>query len=1023
MRRLPRYTLLLMAALLCGGVLCGALLYGAYSVARQEALDNLNAQQTILARQASQGIQDYFGNLRNLAWSVAQNSHVVDLDKEGEKYLQTVLRENAREVLGITRMDAKGVIQFSTPDNSVAGRDITSQEHVARILATHNPVVSDVITSTQGYRTIILHVPVFKGEEFKGSLGVLLNFDAIARRYLAGVRVGETGYAFVYSQKGVLLYSPVPGISGKRYEEVTRDFPELRAVVERMLAGESGTATFTFDRVRDQAPQEVRKHAVFMPINLGDTFWSICVTTPESELLSSLERFGLYLLPLGSMVLLFTALGVALGLRHFVLEKEILRRRETETALRESEERYRSVIENISDVFYRTDALGHLIMLSPSGLALGGYDSADEILGKPIASFWCNPADRERLMAELEKHGSVRDFEVELTNQKGKVILVATSSNFYRDKDGNILGVEGIFRDISQRKRDEAALEESARRFHTLFDNMVEGVALCTLVRDASGKPVNFRIEEVNHSYEGIFNVKAADVAGRLVTEIFGLPRAPDLQELADVVETGRPFNIETMVQPLGKHLAFSAVPWVDGGFASIVVDITERKQMESQLRYRALHDPLTGLANRTLCLDRIALAGERAQRRPGLLYAVVFMDLDRFKVINDSLGHEAGDMLLREVSSRLLACTRRMDTVCRYGGDEFALVLEELSAREVLRTLRRIRESLKNPVGIGGHSIQVEASFGVAYPPATAIGPEDILRNANIALHRAKHAGRNRVVVYKQSMHVAAIEIMSLENDIRRGLVNGEFHMLYQPTFDLKERRLRGFEALLRWRHPLRGAVGPVEFIPVAEESGSIFELGSFALDRACQEMAEFLRTHPEIGPLTLSVNLSPRQFARQGLAEQIDRALAFSGLPPQALMLEITESSIMKHPEASAHILSRIKERGVGIAIDDFGTGYSSMSALQHLPLDCLKIDRSFISRITESSEDREIVRAIITLAASLHLGTVAEGIETEAQRQLLEDLGCQLGQGFLCAAAVTLEEAPRAVNPEVCRAPVRA
>jgi len=1009
-----------MAGLLCGALACGGLLYGAYTVARQEALENLNAQQEILARQAAQGIQDYFTNIRNLAWSVAQNSHVVELDAEGKKYLSTVLRENSREVMGISRVTDDGVIQFSTPDNRVAGRSIAEQEHVASILSTHSPVVSDVVASTQGYRSVILHVPVFKGEQFMGTLGLLLNFDAIARRYLEGVRVAETGYAFVYSQKGILIYSPVPGIATKHYTEVTKNFPELRAVVERMLAGESGTASFTFDRVRDQAPSVIRKQAAFMPIKLGNTFWSVCVTTPESEILATLERFGLYLLPLGTLVLLFTALGVGLGLRHFVQEKEIVRRRMTEAALRESEERYRSVIENISDVFYRTDTQGKLVMISPSGVALSGYASAEDVLGLPSTAFWRRPEDRERLLEELRKRGSVRDFEVELVNKAGQVIHVATSSSFYHDKAGEVLGVEGTFRDISQRKRDRAALEESARRFHSLFDNMAEGVGLYTLVRDETGKVANYRIEAVNHSYEAIFGVKADHAVGRLVTEAFLLPEPPYLVELTQVAATGEHFRVEAVFSGLGKHLALSAVPWVDGGFAAIFEDITERKQMESQLRFRALHDPLTGLANRTLCLDRIALANERAQRRPDMRFAVVFMDLDRFKVINDSLGHEAGDLLLREVASRLLACTRRMDTVCRYGGDEFALVLEELSQREVLRTLRRIRESLKDPLNIGGHSIQVEASFGVAYPPEEPTGAEDILRNANIALHRAKHLGRNRVVVYKQSMHEAAIEIMSMENDIRRGLANGEFHMLYQPTFTLRTKALHGFEALLRWNHPSRGAVGPSEFIPVAEESGSIFELGHFALDRACREMADFLRSHPENGPLVLSVNLSPRQFARQGLAEQIDRTLVASGLPPQNLVLEITESSIMKHPEASANILSRLKARGVGIAIDDFGTGYSSMSALQHLPLNCLKIDRSFVARITESAEDREIIRAIITLAASLHLSTVAEGIETEPQRQILEDLGCDLGQGYLCSEAVTLEEATRVINPEVCRPP---
>jgi diguanylate cyclase (GGDEF)-like protein len=886
---------MMLIGMLCGSLFCGALLYGAYAVVREESLDSLDTQQTILAQQAAQGIQDYFASIRTLSWSTAQNTHVVQLDAEGKQYLLRVLRENPREVLAITRIDDNGTILFSTPDNSVAGRNITGQNHIARMLANHSPTVSDVFASVQGYHAVSLAVPVFKGEKFRGSLGILLDFDAIARRYLEGVRVAETGHAFVFSQKGVLLYSPSPDLAAKHYAVITKGFPALRAMVERMLAGESGTGTFTFNRVRGQTQELVQKRAVFMPIKLGDTFWSICVATPESEILSSLDRLTLYLLPLASMMLLCAALGLGLGLRHFMLEKEIKRRRET-----------------------------------------------------------------------------------------------------------------------------EAELEKSARRFHSLFDNMTEGVALCTLVRDASGTVVNYRLEEVNHSFEGIFNIQATDVAGLLVTEALGLPQPPFLIDLAEVAQGGQACRLETMIEPLSKHVALSAVPWADGGFAAIFADITERKQMESQLRYRALHDPLTGLANRTLCLDRIALAGERARRRSAMSYAVVFMDLDRFKIINDSLGHEAGDTLLREVASRLLTCTRRMDTVCRYGGDEFALVLEELSAREVLRTLRRIRESLRNSMNIGGHAMQVEASFGIAYPPAEPIGAEDILRNANIALHRAKHLGRNRMVVYKQSMHAAAIEIMSLENDIRRGLAGGEFHMFYQPTFDLRTKQLFGFEALLRWNHPSRGAVSPAEFIPVAEESGSIFELGAFALTRACQEMADLQRAHPEAGPLVLTVNLSPRQFARQGLAEQIDRALSVSELPPKSLMLEITESSIMKHPESSANILSRIKERGVGIAIDDFGTGYSSLSALQQLPLDCLKIDHSFVARITESTEDQEIVRAIITLAESLHLSTVAEGIETEAQRLLLLELGCQLGQGYLCSPARPLLEAARDVNPEVCRSP---
>jgi len=263
--------------------------------------------------------------------------------------------------------------------------------------------------------------------------------------------------------------------------------------------------------------------------------------------------------------------------------------------------------------------------------------------------------------------------------------------------------------------------------------------------------------------------------------------------------------------------------------------------------------------------------------------------------------------------------------------------------------------------------------------------------------------------VVFKPGMHEAAIETMSLQGDMRRGLEAGEFFMVYQPLFCLESGRLVGFEALMRWRQETRGVVPPMEFIAIAEETGFIFELGSFALERACQNMASLMAQSPESRNLTISVNLSPRQFSRQGLVDQIDKALSSSGLSPGSLVLEITESSIMKYPMASAHILSRLKEKGIRIAIDDFGTGYSSMSALQGLPLDRLKIDKSFVGRITERLEDREIVRAIITLAQSLHLETVAEGIETEEQRCVLRELGCDTGQGFLCSQAVPLEELP--------------
>jgi len=426
--------------------------------------------------------------------------------------------------------------------------------------------------------------------------------------------------------------------------------------------------------------------------------------------------------------------------------------------------------------------------------------------------------------------------------------------------------------------------------------------------------------------------------------------------------------------------------------------DITERKQMEDQLRHQALHDPLTNLANRTLCLDRVGQAMRRAKRREDYYFAVVFLDLDRFKVINDSLGHRFGDMVLTETGNRLDEHVRGLDTVSRFGGDEFVLLLDELSSPgEAIRIIKRIRLELAKPFTFHDQKVQTTASFGIVLSPVGDSKAADVLQHANIAMHRAKDAGRNRFKVFTGRMLESAVDQLTLENDMRRGLEDGEFHVEYQPIMDLDGSDLVGFEALARWDHPERGPISPSEFIPMAEESGLILALGEWVLKAALKAMSEWREHTPSAKDIFMSVNLSSKQFARMELDKVVLQALKDADLPPSSLKLEITETALMDHPEAAVRTLRRLRKAGIHFSIDDFGTGYSSLSQLQKLPVDTLKVDRSFISRMKTDPENMEIVKAVIALAHSLDLSVIAEGVEEPDQLCSLLDLDCECVQGF--------------------------
>ncbi|UBF29234.1 EAL domain-containing protein [Kovacikia minuta CCNUW1] len=427
--------------------------------------------------------------------------------------------------------------------------------------------------------------------------------------------------------------------------------------------------------------------------------------------------------------------------------------------------------------------------------------------------------------------------------------------------------------------------------------------------------------------------------------------------------------------------------------------DITVRKLGEEQLLHNALHDGLTGLANRSLFMERLNHAISLAKRHEDYKFAVVFLDLDRFKVINDSLGHVTGDQLLITIAHRLKGCLRASDTCARLGGDEFALLLEYVQEdHEAIKVVERIQYLLNTPLHLNGQEVFANASIGIILSAKGYEKPEDLIRDADTAMYRAKALGRGRYEIFTQEMHEHAVSLLQLETDLRRAIERQEFRVFYQPVMELRTNKITGFEALIRWQHPERGLVSPAEFVPIAEETGLILPIGRWVLYEACSQMKQWQQQYPSNPPLSISVNLSRKQFSQPDLVHQVERILQETGLEPGYLKLEITESAIMEDANSATEMMQQLKTLGIQLVMDDFGTGYSSLSHLHLFPIDTLKIDRSFVHKADTDLEKVEIIRTVISLAWNLGIDVVAEGIETKRQMSQLKLLKCDLAQGYL-------------------------
>ncbi len=701
----------------------------------------------------------------------------------------------------------------------------------------------------------------------------------------------------------------------------------------------------------------------------------------------------------------------------FAFVRDISERKQQEDALRTSEKRYRLLFEHNLAGVVRTTLDGRILEVNQAAAGMFGFDSPEEALAISVASLYYTPSDRGAFLAKLKSEKSLTNYEGKFRRKDGEPVWVLENVSL----DDGIL--ESTLIDITERKRVEEELYRAHHMLQTILDTIPQRVFW----------------KDRNCTYLGCNRMLASDAGLNNPAEIIGKSDF-DLawSETAEVYRADDKLVMEQGSAKLGYEevqdrpdggqtwLRTSKLPLWDRegkviGVLGTYEDITERKVAEERVQFLAYYDALTGLPNRILLRDRLSQALATARRQKHKV-ALLFLDLDRFKTINDSLGHSVGDLLLQDVAERLKRCAREQDTVARLGGDEFLIVLTNVKdIPGVAVAAERFMDAMTAGFVIQGQSFSIGCSLGISIFPEDGADSETLIKNADAAMYSAKDGGRDNFQFFTADMNAQAVERLTLENGLRLALDKKELFLVYQPQMDITTGKITGLEALLRWQHPKLGLVPPDRFIRIAENSGLIMPIGEWVLRTACSQARKW--QDEGLSAVSVAVNVSAVQFRQEGFRKTIRSVLDETGLAPQYLELELTESLLLSNADVMFSVLHQLTAMGLRLAIDDFGTGYSSLSYLKQFPVSKLKIDRSFIRDLAVNPDDAAITTAIISMAKSLNIKVIAEGVETEAQMAFLRTHQCDEIQGYYLSKPLAADEVADKLRADYSEAHVRA